>query len=701
MHSPPDPTPKSRPRIRSVKRKTQYHHQKVVIRRLVLLCITIGLIGVSIGSIFVWDTLKILPTSMDIQHGHPDGEKRLRFYDQTGQLIYERAQQRVRWIELDQCPSLLSAAFIAAEDHRFFEHSGIDIIGILAAIKDRLMYGGRARGASTLTQQLAKRWVGRERTFKRKWREALLAIRIEFTLTKNEILERYMNQVYLGRGAHGITAAAWTYFRKAPQDLSLSQSALLAGLPPRPSVVNPITQPKEAIHRRNIVLDRMTQLGLIDAKQMHKAKLEVLTFYDRVNPLNRWAPSYIESARSELKASHTQWGSVDLYLNLPQQRIAEEVISKHVNIRPESTEVKGAFISIDRHMGGVESLVSDPQGSGIGFNYVTQSCRSIASTVKPFVYANALKSGMNPDDKISDAPVTIYDPQKERTWTPRDHSSSSGVGVTLSHALAHSLNTPVIHTLKKYGLDQTIQFLRDFNLTQQPRDLTLALGTGCASPLNLSGAYLKLVNNNQDLSPTLIKRKYDTHGELIVDYTHPYDLYASETLLLRSMARIAQKKSPQPILNHRTHQRLMSALRSVVQKGTARAINTLDGQPMGKTGSGPRDLWFVGAIKKSIAGIWLGLTHVTESNPTGSNLTGSNFTGKESASRYALPIWHMIFKRVNAMSEQTSLQDELDSQDNRRLKSATPKHSDINRSNVSSQKKSDIRFDPEKIEGRF
>ena len=172
------------------------------------------------------------------------------------------------------------------------------------------------------------------------------------------------------------------------------------------------------------------------------------------------------------------------------------------------------------------------------------------------------------------------------------------------------------------------------------------------------------------------------------------------------MARIAQKKSPQPILNHRTHQRLMSALRSVVQKGTARAINTLDGQPMGKTGSGPRDLWFIGAIKKSIAGIWLGLTHVTESNPTGSNptgsnLTGSNFTGKESASRYALPIWHIIFKRVNAMSEQTSLQDELDSQDNRRLKSATPKHSDINRSNVSSQKKSDIRFDPEKIEGRF
>ncbi|WP_338430164.1 penicillin-binding protein 1A [Synechococcus elongatus] len=497
-------------------------------------------------------------------------------------------------VPFDQIPLQLRQAFLAAEDQRFYEHSGLDLVGIARASVTNLLSGEVQEGASTITQQLARIvFLSQERSIQRKFNEALMAQKLEQELTKDQILEQYLNLVYLGAGAYGVADAAWVYFSKPVKDLSLGEMATLAGLPPAPTAYSPLVSLKIAQERRNIVLSRMQEVGFITPAEAEAARREPLALKP-ASPkyAQSIAPYFTNYVRQELprfvSPDVLEYGGLTLKttLNYRWQKAADQAIQ-------DSTygSLQGALVSIDPRSGAIRAMVGGVDFDRSQFNRATQAYRQPGSTFKMFVYAAAIASGMSPSQIYVDAPLNLGG------YKPQNFSRSFSGAISLTQALTNSVNIVAIKVLRDVGIDNVIRVARQMGIRADlARYYPLALGASDVTLLEITSAYGTLANRGQYLTPHPIAEIIDHRGR-----------------------RLYQDKQIEPVqaLDPGSAALVTSMLERVVTSGTGAAAYLPDRPVAGKTGTTEqaRDLWFIGYIPQLVTGVWLGYDNFA---PTGS-----------------------------------------------------------------------------------
>lgn len=492
-------------------------------------------------------------------------------------------------VKSGEVPKTLTQAFLATEDRRFKEHHGVDYQGIMRAVFSNLLARELVEGGSTITQQLTRIvYFDQERSVQRKLKEMRMAQKIEQDIDKDRILERYLNLVYLGSGAYGIADAAWVYFSKPIKDLTLPEMAMLAGLPAAPSEYSPFVNPKAAKQRRDVVLLRMQDNGVITPAQAKEAIATPIKT-KRSNPkrLDRKANYFTEYIQQELpkyvpKAVLAEKGlTIETTLNLDWQAAAEKAVKKVVEQdgKYEGFE-QAALVAIDPRTGQIGAMVGGKDFYNQQFNRVTQAQRQPGSTFKTFVYGTALATGISPNRGYLDAPFTVDG------YTPKNYKDNYKGWVNIKEALTASLNTVAVKTIIDVGWDTVVDVAQKMGIESKLNPTySLALGSSEVNLLELTGAYGTLAANGVHTKTHGIRRILDRRGNVIYD---------------------AKFKGEQAI-DSESSSIMTWMLRSVVTNGTGRAAQL--GRPVaGKTGTSDeaRDLWFVGYIPQMVAGVWLG-----------------------------------------------------------------------------------------------
>ncbi|MEB3337087.1 MAG: penicillin-binding protein 1A [Leptolyngbyaceae bacterium] len=492
-------------------------------------------------------------------------------------------------LPIAKIPDTLVQAFLAAEDRRFYKHTGVDYQGIGRAIFSNLTAGGLVEGGSTLTQQLARMvFLTQERSLLRKVREALLAQKIERDMTKSQILERYLNLVYLGSGAYGIADAAWVYFSKQVYELTLSEIATIAGLPPAPSSYSPLVDLDTARQRRNIVLRRMQNEGFITAEQADGAIATPLTIKPSApKRLAIEAPYFTAYIQQELpkhvspEALEVGGLIVETTLNTEWQKFAEAAIKDAIELDgPGQGFEQAALVAINPRDGEIKAMVGGKEYKSSKFNRATQAQRQPGSTFKAFVYATAIAAGFSPYDAYLDAPYKIDG------YEPRNASRRHYGWLSMRDALTNSVNVIAIKVLVAVGFEPVIQLAHQMGIKSELKPTySLALGASEVNLLELTSAYGTLAAQGKHIESHGIRRILNRKGEVLYDAD-----FKSKQVLDKDSASI-----------------VTWMLESVVNSGTGSAAQ-LDRQVAGKTGTteNARDLWFMGYIPQVVAGVWLG-----------------------------------------------------------------------------------------------
>ena len=534
-------------------------------------------------------------------------------FDSHGRLITTLHSDQNRLpIDINKVPQNLQNAFIAAEDNRFYEHIGIDPIGIFRAIFANLTNRGIAQGGSTITQQLAKNaFLSQEQTLKRKIQEAMLALEIDHKYSKKEILEMYMNQIYFGQGAYGIQTAAKTYFNKDVNELTLTQCAMLAGLPKSPNYYSPFNNLNEAKKRKNVVLDQMVKYGYVSAAEAEDAKNQDLglskshqskeadeyaSFIDYVS--QQVAKKYGDDAlyKEGLKIYTTmdvdkQHAAVRAMRNLPNNYTDENGL----------TQPQAAIVSIDPKTGHILAMVG---GRGQdSFNRASMAVRQPGSAFKPFVYLTALQHDMTPDTTMDDQPVTYG------SWSPKNAGGSYSGTMTLSDALAHSVNTIAVQLADKVGTKNIIANAKKMGITTldaKDDNLAMALGglTKGVTPLEMASAYGTFANKGVHVKPTAIVKILDRDGNVLED-----------------ASTLEKEETKTRVMSEREAYEMTTMLEGVIDHGTGTAAAI--GRPAaGKTGTTDdnKDAWFVGYTPDIVTAVWIG-------DDTGSHSLGEIYGG--------------------------------------------------------------------------
>ncbi len=534
-------------------------------------------------------------------------------FDSHGRLITTLHSDQNRLpIDINKVPQNLQNAFIAAEDNRFYEHIGIDPIGIFRAIFANLTNRGIAQGGSTITQQLAKNaFLSQEQTLKRKIQEAMLALKIEHKYSKKEILEMYMNQIYFGQGAYGIQTAAKTYFNKDVNELTLTQCAMLAGLPKSPNYYSPFNNLNEAKKRKNVVLDQMVKYGYVSAAEAEDAKNQDLglskshqskeadeyaSFIDYVS--QQVAKKYGDDAlyKEGLKIYTTmdvdkQHAAVRAMRNLPNNYTDENGL----------TQPQAAIVSIDPKTGHILAMVG---GRGQdSFNRASMAVRQPGSAFKPFVYLTALQHDMTPDTTMNDQPVTYG------SWSPKNAGGSYSGTMTLSDALAHSVNTIAVQLADQVGTKNIIANAKKMGITTldaKDDNLAMALGglTKGVTPLEMASAYGTFANKGVHVKPTAIVKILDRNGNVLED-----------------ASTLEKEETKTRVMSEREAYEMTTMLEGVIDHGTGTAAAI--GRPAaGKTGTTDdnKDAWFVGYTPDIVTAVWIG-------DDTGSHSLGEIYGG--------------------------------------------------------------------------
>lgn len=534
-------------------------------------------------------------------------------FDSHGRLITTLHSDQNRLpIDINKVPQNLQNAFIAAEDNRFYEHIGIDPIGIFRAIFANLTNRSIAQGGSTITQQLAKNaFLSQEQTLKRKIQEAMLALEIEHKYSKKEILEMYMNQIYFGQGAYGIQTAAKTYFNKDVNELTLTQCAMLAGLPKSPNYYSPFNNLNEAKKRKNVVLDQMVKYGYVSAAEAEDAKNQDLglskshqskeadeyaSFIDYVS--QQVAKKYGDDAlyKEGLKIYTTmdvdkQHAAVRAMRNLPNNYTDENGL----------TQPQAAIVSIDPKTGHILAMVG---GRGQdSFNRASMAVRQPGSAFKPFVYLTALQHDMTPDTTMNDQPVTYGN------WSPKNAGGSYSGTMTLSDALAHSVNTIAVQLADQVGTKNIIANAKKMGITTldaKDDNLAMALGglTKGVTPLEMASAYGTFANKGVHVKPTAIVKILDRNGNVLED-----------------ASTLEKEETKTRVMSEREAYEMTTMLEGVIDHGTGTAAAI--GRPAaGKTGTTDdnKDAWFVGYTPDIVTAVWIG-------DDTGSHSLGEIYGG--------------------------------------------------------------------------
>ena len=501
-------------------------------------------------------------------------------FDVNGQLISKLFEENRVVVSLTSISPYVQQAVIANEDSRFYNHFGIDLIGVARATFVNIRQGGIVEGGSTITQQLAKNlFLTQEQTFTRKLKEALLAIVIERKFSKHEILQAYLNQVYFGEGAYGAEAASQIYFGKRASELTLAESALLAGLPRGPSLYSPYTDINAAMTRRSIVLSGMAKEGYITKEQATAATSEPLQLSGKRKRAVQ-ASYYLDYIANELVgrygANRVYKGGLTVYtsLDLRIQQAAESVLD----------QLQGAVFSLDPRTGHVKAMVGGRNYQESQINRVISEVRQPGSALKPILYAAALNSGLTAASVIIDEPITIG------KYHPLNYDKKFRGPVTLKKALRGSINIPAVKLGQQVGMENVLSLARAMGITTivpEDNNLAVALGglTNGTSLLELTSAYTAFANNGIVSKPVSILKVLDENGQVLEE------------------ARLSQQTALQADVAYI----ITDMLKSVLETGTGTPANI--GIPAaGKTGTTDEyeTAWFIGYTPELLTGIYVG-----------------------------------------------------------------------------------------------
>lgn len=514
-----------------------------------------------------------------------------QIYSEDGELIKTFSSYKYEDTDIKDVPQDLINALIATEDKNFYNHSGYDLFGLARSTIANFRAGKIVQGASTITQQLARMlFLTNERSYDRKIKEIIIAARIEKTLEKSKILEMYLNNVYLGSGAYGAAAASSIYFNKPLKDLTLSECALLAGLPQAPSVYSPFNNLKYAIERRNQVLLRMYKMKYITKENYEvatKAKVN-LSPNRETNTLNR-APYFVNYVMKELEElgfdeSDIASGGykITTTLNYKEQEAAVNAVRKNLaawGLTGKNNQ--GAVFSFSPIDGRILAYVGGKSYAQSQYDRVSQATRPPGSAFKPFVYATAVYQGANPDDLIDDSPVNIAG------WAPKNAGNKYRGKITLTKALTVSSNVATVRLIQKTGIRPVQMMARELGITTPlANDYTIALGS-----------------NNVNLMDMVIAYGCFANGGLRVK---PFSVLQVETSLGKVVYK-ADKTKINKVLDYKVAGTVNEMLKQVVKAGTGRAAD-IGAAQAGKTGTTDkcRDAWFVGYTPTIVTGVWIG-----------------------------------------------------------------------------------------------
>lgn len=584
---------------------------KRVLFKAIPIAVTLTL-GAGVG--YVYWCLADLP-DIKILEGYAPFESS-KLYSSDNILLAEFYVERRTFVPHERIPEHVKNAFIAVEDVNFYTHPGIDVLRLIKALFRNIQEGRFVQGGSTITQQLTKMlFLTPEKTFTRKIREIVLALKIEKKYTKEEILGLYLNQTYFGTRAYGIEAASEAYFGKPVEQISVAEAALLAALPKAPSLYSPFRSPAKSKGRRDFVLDRMLKHGFIDKQQYDSAISEEIT--DSYHGSRYLAPYFVDYSRSVLfnkygNKLYTKGFTIYTTLDFNIQKIAESAVEKGVEELKNRglTDVQIALVAMEAQTGRILAMVGGTDFWISQFNRAASAMRQPGSAFKPIVYLTALNQGYRPNDMIVDEQLTHWSGGKN--WTPRNYNDVYFGGVTLETAMALSLNTATVNLAKKVRLRNVIKTANTIGIKSpiQPY-YPSALGASEVSLLELTSAYSAL--------------------------SHGYRIEANcldQIIDREQSAVLIPQVERETVINNNILASMKSMLRSVVLNGTAKKANVLNRPVYGKTGTSNdfADAWFIGFDEKIVAGVWVGRDNRV---PIGNSETGS---------RAALPVWIEFMK---------------------------------------------------------
>jgi penicillin-binding protein, 1A family len=735
-----------------------------ILRYCVISALALVLLGTgTLGVIYLWvaPRLPSIESLKDVRLKVP-----LRVYTREGELIAEFGEMRRTPLVYDQIPDLMVEAFIAAEDDRFFQHPGVDPLGLARATWFLLKTGDKGQGGSTITMQVARNFfLSGEKTFLRKLSEIFLALKIERELSKQEIMELYLNKIYLGNRAYGVAAAAQVYYGTAVDNLTVAQMAMIAGLPKAPSRYNPIADRERALARRAYVLGRMYARGMLTEPEYQQAMAETntatlhslavaveapyvaemvrakvverfgqeayseglrvvttiderlqaaanqalrnaLLAYDRRHGY-RGAEAHLDLTREDnapvwdaLLADYASVGGLQpgLVVGLDARRArvyvrhgqtielgweglawARSFVTDHsrgpepkqasdilkvgdvVRVMPNEggtwrltqiPSVEGALVALSSKDGAILALLGGFDFYRSKFNRATQALRQPGSSFKPFIYSAALEKGFTLASIINDAPIVFGDPALESTWRPENYGGGFRGPTRLREALVHSRNLVSIRLLRAIGVPYAINFIERFGFDKErlPRDLSLALGSGSVTALELAVGYAVFANGGFRVEPYFIDRIEDVQGKVVYRAEQP-------TACAECIEPGVRDKEREPkqlgagvmetereelthlaprVLSPQNAYMMTSMMEDAIRRGTGRAALSLGRTDLaGKTGTTneQRDAWFSGFSRDVVATAWVGFDQL------------HSLGDQETGARAALPAW-IDFMRV-------------------------------------------------------
>ena len=560
-----------------------------------------------------------LPQIRRLEDFAPSGVTRIYGSDDT--FLAELYTEKRDPISFDRIPPVLVSALIVTEDRRFFSHRGIDLKGILRAVVKDIAAGEFVEGGSTITQQLAKTlFLSPRKNILRKLKEAVLAVQLERRYTKEEILEFYLNQIYLGSGAYGVKAAAKIFFNKTPEQLTTGECALIAGLPKAPSRFSPLVNKDLALARRNTVLYQMRRNKIISRHEYEKCLREDLDVASSPGSAAK-APYFMEYIKPFLEdtvgAGLLYRGRLSVYttLSYPLQQAAEAAVRNglaDLEARMKQKRLpdtpQGALIALDIRTGGILAMVGGRDFGKSPFNRATSARRQAGSAFKPVLYAYAIGHGFTPATPILNTPAVFPGAIKGEPWEPENFSREYSSEVTLREALVHSLNLPAARVISRLGPASVADFAARLGISSPLSPyLSLALGTSETTLLEMTAAYSVFPRLGNQIKPYGVNRIVDSNGRILWQ-ARP----VSKNVIPAAEAAI-----------------MTDMLRAVIQEGTGRGAKDIPCPVAGKTGTTDncKDALFIGYSQKIAVGVWTG----TDNYST----LGTHETG----ARAALPIW--------------------------------------------------------------
>lgn len=546
------------------------------------------------GGLFIGGTMTLeqmrqkLPDPKLAMNYVRDGSVTIKAAD--GAVLQQLGPATREKLSLEQMPMRLREAFLASEDRKFYEHQGVDYRAIARATLANITAGEVVEGASTITQQLSRIiFLGQDQTLTRKLREALLAQKMEQTLTKDQILERYLNLVYLGSGAYGVADAAWVYFSKSVNQLTLSEVAMIAGLAPAPSSFSPLVNLDAAVQRRDLVLSRMVEAGFITPTEMEQAKSEPLALKP-ATPRNFYSEmpyftSYVQQQLPKLISQEEMEAgglTVETTVNPQWQKHAQEVVAKAIEDYGSWDNFSAAaLVAVDPRNGEIKALVGGNDFSKSQFNRATQAQRQPGSTFKTFVYTTAIAGGFSPYKDYVDAKLIVDG------YEPQNYSRRFRGSMSMRDALVSSINVIAVKVLIDTGFQPVMDMAARMGIKSKLLPAySLALGSLEVNLLELTGAYGTLAAKGKHVEPHGITRVINRFGKVIYDADY----------------------KPEQAVDEKTAAITTWMLRGVVTSGTGGNAALNDRPVAGKTGTSEnrRDLWFVGYIPQVVTGVWLG-----------------------------------------------------------------------------------------------